>query len=104
MGIIAELVGDAMLGKTLEYNWLFILLRVDSFRSMTEYEKAASKFVNEVRNSKPVDENSKVLLPGEKETTSSKHAETNGIQISRGVFDSIKAAANNVGISADDYF
>ena len=104
MGIIAELVGDAMLGKTLEYNWLFILLRVDSFRSMTEYEKAASNFVNEVRNSKPLDENGKVLLPGEKETTSSKHAETNGIQISQGVFDSIKAAANDVGISADDYF
>ena len=104
MGIIAELVGDAMLGKTLEYNWLFILLRVDSFRSMTEYEKAASNFVNEVRNSKPIDENGKVLLPGEKETTSSKHAETNGIQISQGVFDSIKAAANDVGISPDDYF
>jgi len=45
-----------------------------------------------------------VLLPGEKETTSSKHAETNGIQISQGVFDSIKAAANDVGISPDDYF
>ena len=44
------------------------------------------------------------LLPGEKETTSSKHAETNGIQISQGVFDSIKAAANDVGISPDDYF
>ncbi len=104
MGIIAELVGDAMLGKTLEYNWLFILLRVDSFRSMAEYEKAASDFVYEVRNSKPVSDTGTVLLPGEKETKSAEEAEAIGIQISQGVWDSIKTAANDVGISTDDYF
>ena len=91
-------------GEGGKYNWLFILLRVDSFRSMAEYEKAASDFVYEVRNSKPVSDTGTVLLPGEKETKSAEEAEAIGIQISQGVWDSIKTAANDVGILADDYF
>ena len=104
MGIIAELMGDAMLGKTLEYNWMLILIKVDAFRPMEEYEEVAASFVQQVRNSKPVQKNGRVLLPGEKETQEAKAAQINGIYISEGVWNSITEAAEKVGVKAHDYF
>lgn len=98
LGIIAELVGDAMLGDTVEYNWLTILLRVDAFRPMAEYKKRSEAYVREVRGSKTAAGFDKVMLPGERETTLARRAASNGIRISDGVWAGILEAARSVGV------
>jgi LDH2 family malate/lactate/ureidoglycolate dehydrogenase len=104
LGIIAELMGGAMLGAAIEYNWLLILIRVDAFRTMQEYQGAAKEFVNEVRESTPVNPDEKVILPGERETTLARKAKADGVVISDGVWQAIKEAATKTGIKAEDYF
>jgi len=100
LGVIAELVGDAMLGDPVEYNWLMILLRADAFQPMTEYEKRTKAFIDEVRGSKPAAGFDQVMLPGERETTLARHASDAGIRISDGVWAGIVEAARSVGVKA----
>ncbi len=104
MGIIAELMGDAMLGEAVEYNWILILIKVDAFRSMSEYMNSAEEFIKEVRNSKPAEPANKVLVPGEKENFAAKMAVEKGLFISDGVWSAITEAAEQVGIYDRDYF
>ncbi|MFL2934636.1 MAG: Ldh family oxidoreductase [Thalassobaculaceae bacterium] len=104
LGIIAELMGDAMLGAAVEYNWLLILIKVDAFRSKSAYEKSAKEFVDEVRSSKPVDPDGQVILPGERETSLAQKAREDGICISNGIWESITKEAEEYGISPDSYF
>ena len=106
MGIIAELAGDAMLGiagKTLEYNWLMIMLRVDAFRPMAEYRAAATAFQAEVRSSKPADGVERVIMPGERETTLARAAAGAGVRVGDGVWDGLVKAAQAVGIDPAAY-
>ncbi len=104
MGIIAELMGDAMLGQSLEYNWLMILIRVDAFRTLSEYQKASEVFIAEVRDSTPLDGVEKVIMPGQKETELGQKGLIRGVEISEGVWNGIKEAANSVGINTSSYF
>jgi LDH2 family malate/lactate/ureidoglycolate dehydrogenase len=104
LGIIAELMGAAMLGEAVEYNWLLILIKVDSFRAKSAYDKSAKEFVDEVRGSKPVDPDGQVILPGERETSLAQKAREDGICVSDGVWESITNAAAEYGIKADSYF
>lgn len=98
LGIIAELMGDAMLGDCVEYNWLMILIRTDAFQPMAEYTRRAQGFVDEVRGTKTAAGFDKVILPGERETTLARAAATNGIVIGDGVWAGIVEAAKNVGV------
>jgi LDH2 family malate/lactate/ureidoglycolate dehydrogenase len=104
LGIIAELMGDAMLGEAIEYNWLFLLIRADAFRPMSAYAASAKEFIHEVRGSKPLDPEGKVILPGERETSFAQQAKEEGITISDGVWDSIKTVAEEYGVKANNYF
>ncbi len=100
LGILAELMGDAMLGDCVEYNWLMILVRADAFQPMAEYRRRAEGFVDEVRGSTPAAGVDKVILPGERETVLAAAAAADGIVISDGVWAGIVAAAAKLGIEA----
>lgn len=100
LGIIAELMGDAMLGDCVEYNWLMILIRADAFLSRSTYNKRAAEFVDHVRGTKTAAGFEKVIMPGERETTLAKSAAANGIVIGDGVWDGIVGAAKSVGVEA----
>ena len=104
MGIIAELMGDAMLGDATEYNWTMIALKVDAFRPMADYAAAASGFMDEVRGSRPAPGFDKVMLPGERETRLAEAAAEAGLNIEAGVWNGIVEAASGVGIDAESYF
>ena len=98
LGIIAELVGDAMLGDCVELNWLMILLRADAFQPMAEYQSRAETFVKEVRGSKPAAGFDQVMIPGERETTLARAAAKEGIRLGDGVWAGIVEAARSVGV------
>ena len=93
-----------MLGAAVEYNWLLILIKVDTFRPKSAYDKSAKEFVDEVRGSKPVDPDGQVILPGERETSLAQKAKEEGICVSDGVWKSITSAAEEYGIKAESYF
>jgi LDH2 family malate/lactate/ureidoglycolate dehydrogenase len=103
MGIIAELMGDAMLGEAVEYNWLMVLVRADAFRPMTDYSTAAEGFMAEVRGSTPAPGFDKVIMPGERETGQARAAEQAGIVVGDGVWNGIVEAARSVGVEPGDY-
>lgn len=103
MGIIAELMGDAMLGEAVEYNWLMILIRVDAFRAMADYRAASEGFLAEVRDSSPAPGFDEVIMPGQRETTLAKAAAARGIVVGDGVWDGMVEAARSVGVDPDDY-
>jgi LDH2 family malate/lactate/ureidoglycolate dehydrogenase len=103
MGIIAELMGDAMLGEAVEYNWLIVLIRADAFRPMADYAKAAEGFMAEVRGSTPAPGFEKVIMPGERETSQARAAAEAGIVVGDGVWNGIVEAARSVGIEPGDY-
>ena len=100
LGVIAELMGDAMLGDCVEYNWLMVLLRADAFQPMAEYRRRAEGFVAEVRASRPAAGVERVLTPGERETGLAAEAAKRGIPISDGVWAGIVEAAASVGVEA----
>ena len=103
MGIIAELMGDAMLGTAVEYNWLLILLRADSFRPMAEYRDAAYGFMEEVRGSAPAPGHDRVMLPGERETRLAESVSMSGLAIGDGVWQTMLDAVRSVGLDPGDY-
>jgi LDH2 family malate/lactate/ureidoglycolate dehydrogenase len=103
MGIIAELMGDAMLGAAVEYNWLMILIRADAFRPMADYQAASEDFLAEVRGSTPAPGSDKVIMPGERETTLARAAAAQGIVVGDGVWNGIVEAATSVGVDVGDY-
>ena len=103
MGIIAELMGDAMLGEAVEYNWLMVLIRADAFRPMADYTEASTGFMAEVRGSTPAPGFDQVIMPGERETAQARAASETGIVVGDGVWNGIVEAASSVGISPGDY-
>ncbi len=103
LGIIAELAGDAMLGDCVEYNWLMILLRADTFQPMATYRSRAEAFVGEVRGSRTAAGFDKVMIPGERETTLAREAAEAGIRIGDGVWAGIVEAARSVGVDERNY-
>ena len=103
MGIIAELMGDAMLGEAVEYNWLMVLIRADAFRSMTDYTEAAEGFMAEVRGSSPAPGFDSVRMPGERETSRARAVAETGIVVGDGVWNGIVEAASSVGVKPEDY-
>ena len=103
LGIIAELMGDAMLGEAVEYNWLMLLLRVDAFREMADYQAAADSFLGEVRGSSPAPGFEKVIMPGERETGLARRVAKAGIVVSDGVWEDFVQAARSVGVETMDY-
>lgn len=98
LGVVAELAGDAMLGEALEYNWLMLLLRVDAFQPLAQYERRAEAYIREVRGSKPAAGVERVMMPGERETALAQAA-AGGIRIGDGVWAGIVAAAERVGVA-----
>jgi LDH2 family malate/lactate/ureidoglycolate dehydrogenase len=103
MGIIAELMGDAMLGDAVEYNWLMVLIRADAFRPMADYTEAAEGFIAEVRGSSPAPGFDSVMMPGERETSRARAVAETGIVVGDGVWNGIAEAAKSVGVKPEDY-
>ena len=97
LGIIAELVGEAMLGSALEFNWLMICMRTDAFQSFTQYKDAASAFSEQVRQSKPAPGFDKVLMPGDLEEKKYQDCVAAGyVSVSNGVTKALMDAAQLV--------
>ncbi|MDG1879019.1 MAG: Ldh family oxidoreductase [Paracoccaceae bacterium] len=98
MGIIAELVGNAMLGSALEFNWLIICMRVDAFQPISQYKVAVSKLSKQVRKSSPATGHQKVLMPGDLEEKKYQDCVNSGyLSVSNNIAKLLIDAAQSVG-------
>ncbi|HUR42893.1 MAG TPA: Ldh family oxidoreductase [Aestuariivirga sp.] len=98
LGIIAELVGEAMLGPVLEFNWLMICIRADAFQPMNAYAASALSFAKQVRGTKPVHDLDKVMMPGDLENDLLEECRKRGrILIDEGIMKGLQKAAQTVG-------
>lgn len=103
MGLVAELVGDAMLGEPLEFNWLMIAIKADAFRPMADYLASARALTEEVHAIPPAQGFTSVSLPGEPEAKLAAERRANGIPLAPAVWDGIVKAARGVGVDPDAF-
>ena len=69
LALIAELVGEAMLGPVPkgEINWLVLALNCHNYNEAPMMQAAAEEVLSEIRASTPASDHEQVLIPGERE-------------------------------------
>ena len=98
LALIAELIGEALLGPPHEFNWLFIMMKVEAFRELGAYGATAEAFLARVRACPPQAGFERVELPGELEREWAVQSRRKGIVIDDKIWDGIAQAAQKVGI------
>lgn len=101
LALIAELVGEALLGPPHEFNWLFIMMKVEAFRELGAYRADAEAFLAGVRDCPPQEGFERVSLPGELERERAARRHRDGIVIDDKIWAGIAEAARKVGIDPD---
>ena len=98
LGIIAELVGGAMLGSAFELNWLMLAVRADALRDDSAVYETNRAFATSVRASRPAQGHSSVQMPGDAEYTNSERARQRGtLDVGVSVVDRLRAAGALLG-------
>ena len=68
MALVAELIGEAMLGpSTTECNWLLVTIDASRFRESGAMQAAAEEVLDELRQCPPAPGFERVEIPGERE-------------------------------------
>ncbi|MBM3584348.1 MAG: Ldh family oxidoreductase [Alphaproteobacteria bacterium] len=102
LSVIAELVGDAMMGAPYEFNWLLLAIKADLFRPLDAALASATAYAERLRAVPPVEGVERVMMPGEPEArlAAERYA---AVPLDLAVWDGIVAAATRVGIDAAGY-
>lgn len=82
---------ENMPGKGLGH--FFGAMRVDAFRPADEFKSHMDQWITRFKNAKPLNENQKVLIPGEPEREMETHRLKNGIPL----LDSVVADLEQIG-------
>ncbi len=94
LGLIAELVGGAMLGKvTTEMNWILMIINFSKFNDNKNYSLLAENILSQVRNCPPRENFSRVEIPGEMERKIFEKRKFYGIPISNKLFVQLNSLA-----------
>lgn len=101
LALIAELVGEALLGPPHDLNWLFIMMKLEAFREPSAYVADAEDFLASVRACPPQKGFERVSLPGELERERAARRRREGIVIDDKIWAGIAEAARKVGIDPD---
>ena len=68
LALMAELIGEAMLGPvTTEMNWLILCIDTTLYGNGARYQSMAEEVLQEIRNCPPADGFERVEIPGERE-------------------------------------
>jgi L-2-hydroxycarboxylate dehydrogenase (NAD+) len=76
----------------------FGAMRIDAFRPAADFKKDMDHWINAFKNAAPVNENQKVIIPGEPEMEYEKDRRKNGIPILQAVVDDLNTLANKFKI------
>jgi uncharacterized oxidoreductase len=102
LSVIAELVGDAMMGAPYEFNWLLLAIKADLFRPLDAVLASAAAYAERLRAVPPAEGVARVMMPGEPEArlAAERHA---AVPLDPAVWEGIVAAASRVGVDVAGY-
>ena len=99
LGLLAELIGDALLATPPEFNWLVQVVDLGLFRDASDYAGTAEAYLEMVKKVPPAAGFDEVLLPGEPETRAAARRGAEGVPIPEPVWDQLRAAAAELGVA-----
>lgn len=100
LAMIAELFGDAALGKPHELNWFMVAVDLNKFVGHEPYMNAAKTLKHKIEECPPLAGFSKVLWPGQPELQKKKEQTNNGIFYSREESDIIMSLAERFNVES----
>ena len=96
LALIAELVGEAMLGPvTVDLHWILLAIDVKRYRAPSEFQTRAEAILAELRACPPATGFEKVEIPGERERAIEKKRRSSGIPIPLKTWHAIERLAIN---------
>ncbi len=98
LGLIAELVGDAVLNAPPEFNWFVITVDLGFFRPAAAYDESAERFLQFVKDVPPAEGFQEVLLPGEPERRAAERRGRVGVPMPAKVWQQLSEAGQSVGL------
>jgi LDH2 family malate/lactate/ureidoglycolate dehydrogenase len=101
LALIAELVGEAMLGPVAqgEINWLVLALDCRRYRAAPEMQAMAEEILAEIRASPPAPGHARVEAPGERERALRDAAQGRPLRPPRRTWEAIEALAVEMGVA-----
>ena len=102
LALMAELIGDALLGTPHECNWLVFVLDLWGIRPEKDFKEAAGNLFSLIRNVPPADGIDEVLLPGDPEHRLHAERSQNGIPLPESTWNRIRETAENLGVAVDE--
>lgn len=100
LALIAELVGEAMLGPVRkgEINWLVLTLDCRRYSMAPAMQAAAEEILSDIRTSAPSRPGETVQVPGERERELRAASRDRPLRVPRRIWDAIRDMARDLGI------
>ena len=99
LGLMAELIGEAMLGPvTAEMNWLLLCIDTELYRENNHFQSVAEEILDEMRNCPPSPGFDKVEVPGEREREMQQTNTPLGVSIPEQTWQQILELGNGLGV------
>ena len=100
LALIAELVGEAMLGPvTVDLHWILLAIDVGRYRAPSEFHARAEAILAELRACPPAPGFDRVEIPGERERAIEKKRRSSGIPVPLKTWREIELLATTLGIN-----
>ena len=100
LALIAELVGEAMLGPvTVDLHWILLAIDVGRYRAPSEFHARAEAILAELRACPPAPGFDRVEIPGERERAIEKKRRSSGIPVPLKTWREIEFLATTLGIN-----
>ena len=97
-GLVAELLGDALIGEPYELNWFILALDIAAFRPPEEFIQASERLLQKLKDTPAAEGFEEVMIPGEPESRMEKNRSVEGIPIPDEIWEAIQATARQVGV------
>jgi LDH2 family malate/lactate/ureidoglycolate dehydrogenase len=103
MALVAELLGEAILGQAMDgMNWICIAIDLTRFRAPMAYRRAAEECLAELRGCPPAPGFDRVEVPGEREAALRLERLATGIPIPPATLASLRALGVQLGVDAEE--
>ena len=100
LALIAELVGEAMLGPvTVDLHWILLAIDVGRYRAPSEFHARAEAILAELRACPPAPGFDRVEIPGERERAIEKKRRSSGIPVPLKTWREIELLTTTLGIN-----
>jgi len=99
MGLIAELMGFAMMPASHEFNWLLIALDLNAFGTASRYDELAEEMIASTRAVPPAPGFDRVRVPGDPEREREALCRNEGVPLSDSVWRGLAGAAQVTGVT-----